>query len=64
MELMIGERASPAVSDWQILQFSHLPNRRKLAIGYNGPPIKDHTMDLILLLLYILVGGGSGGGGH
>lgn len=55
---------SPAVSDWQILQFSHLPNRRTLTIGYNGAAIRDYTMDLIVLLLCILVGGGSGGGGH
>ena len=61
MELMIGERTSAAVRNWLILQFSHLPNRRKLTIGYNG---RDHTMDLILFLLYILVGGGTGGGGH
>ena len=61
---MIGERTSPAVSDWQILQFSHLLNRRKLTMGYNGAAIRDHTMDLIFLLLCILVAGGSGGGGH
>ena len=61
MELMIGERTSAVVSDWSILQFSHLPNRRTLSIGYKG---RDHTMYLILLLLYMLVGGGTGGGGH
>jgi hypothetical protein len=59
---MIGER--PAVSDWQFLQFSHLPNRRKLTMGYNGAAVRGHTMDLILLLLFTLVAGGSGGGGH
>ena len=62
MELMIGV-ASPAANDWQILQFSHLPNRHKLSIGYKATAVRDHTMDLILLLLCILVGGGSGGGG-
>ena len=64
MELMIGERTSPAVSDWQILQFSHLPIRRKLIVGFNGAAIRDDTMDLILLLFCILVAGGSGGGGN
>ena len=61
MELMIGGRTSAAISDWLILQFSHLPNRRKLSLGYKG---RDHTMDLILFLLCILVGGGTGDGGH
>lgn len=63
MELMIGERTSPAANDWQILQFSHLPNRPKLTMGCKGAAVRDDTMDLILLLLCILVGGGSGGGG-
>lgn len=63
MELMIGGRTSPAVSDWQILQFSHPPIRHRLIMGHNGAGIKDHTMDLILLWLYFLVPGGSGGGG-
>lgn len=58
---MKGEPTRAPISDCLILQFSHLPNRRKLSIGYNG---RDHTMDLILFLLCILVGGGTGGGGH
>ena len=60
---MIRERTSPAVSPWQILQFSVLPSHRKLTIGCNGAATRDHTMDLILLLVYLLVGGGTGGGG-
>jgi hypothetical protein len=63
MELMIVERKSPAASDWQILQFSHLRIRRKVLIGYNGAAIGDHTMELILILLCILLGGGTGAGG-
>jgi hypothetical protein len=54
---------SPAGTDWQILQFSHLANRHKLTMGHKASAIRDHPMDLILLLLCVLVGGGSGGGG-
>lgn len=63
MESMLGERTSPAEGDWQILQFPHPTNRRKLTTGCNGATIRDGTMDLLLLLVYILVSGGSGGGG-
>ena len=57
--------ANLTVSDWQIVQLSHLPNHRKLITqATNDAAIRRHGMDLILLLLEILVGGGSGGGGR
>lgn len=62
---MMGERTSLPRSVTGRSYSSHLcTNRRTLTIGYNGPAIRDDTMDLIVLLLCILVGGGSGGGGN